>query len=128
MSDVEATRRRVLLVDDNADVARSIARLVRTLGYDTEIALSGDEALAIAERFQPHVVVMDIGLPGRSGCDTAREIRTRSWGQAVVLIALSGWARAADRQRSLDAGFNQHLVKPVDIDVLEAALKGALTA
>ena len=128
MSDAEATTRpRVLLVDDNADVARSLSRLVRALGHEPEVALSGDAALALGERFQPHLVVMDIGLPDRNGYDTAREIRARPWGQAVTLIALSGWSRAGDRQRALDAGFNHHLVKPVDVDVLEAALNGRLS-
>ena len=115
-------RRRVLLVDDNRDVVRAFARLVRALGHDVEVSFSGDEALAAAERFRPDVVVMDIGLPGLDGYQTATAMRATSWGAAVTLIALSGWARDEDRRRAHDAGFDRHYTKPIEPDVLEALL------
>jgi CheY-like chemotaxis protein len=118
-------RRRVLLVDDNRDVVRAFARLVRALGHDVEVTFSGDEALVAAERFRPHVVLMDIGLPGLDGCQTATAMRSTPWGGAVTLIALSGWARDADRRRALDAGFDRHYTKPIEPDVLEALLREA---
>ena len=124
MPDVDATtrRRRVLLVDDNPDVVRSMARLLRSMGHEIEIALSGQDALVVAERFRPHIILMDIGLPDLNGYATAAAIRSKPWGHEVTLVAVSGWARAEDRRRAIDAGFDQHLLKPVDVDVLEAVL------
>jgi CheY-like chemotaxis protein len=116
-------RRRVLLVDDNQDVVRAFARLVRALGHDVEVTFSGDEALAVAERFRPDVVLMDIGLPGLDGYQTAAALRATPWGGGVRLIAVSGWARDADRRRAHEAGFDRHLTKPIDPDVLEALLR-----
>ena len=115
-------RRRVLLVDDNRDVVRAFARLVRALGHDVEVTFSGDEALVAAERFRPHVVLMDIGLPGLDGYQTATAMRSTPWGDSVTLIALSGWARDADRQRAHDAGFDRHCTKPIEPDLLERLL------
>ena len=120
-----APGRRVLLVDDNADVARSMARLVRKLGHDIHIAFTGRGAIEDAERLQPQIILMDIGLPDLSGTDAAREIRSKPWGKSVTLIALSGWERASDRRLALDAGFDQYLTKPVDAEVLEALLNGS---
>lgn len=116
-------RRRVLLVDDNRDVVRAFARLVRALGHEVEVAFSGDEALAAAERFRPDVVVMDIGLPGLDGYQTAAALRSTPWGQAVRLIALSGWTRDVDQRRARDAGFDRHCTKPIEPDLLEALLR-----
>ena len=116
--------RRVLLVDDDRDVVRSLVRLVRSLGHETHVAYSGEEALQVAQECQPQIILMDIGLPGLSGYDTAREMRARPWGDAVTLIAVTGWVREADRRRALDAGFDRHLTKPVDANLLEALLNG----
>jgi CheY-like chemotaxis protein len=113
---------RVLVVDDDSDVAHSLARLVRSLGHHVDIATCGEAALKVAAYFQPDVVLMDIGLPGLSGYDTAREMRSQGWAASVTLIALTGLARDADRLRALAAGFDLHLAKPVDADVLEALL------
>jgi CheY-like chemotaxis protein len=113
---------RVLLVDDDRDVAQSMARLIRSLGHDTRVAFSGHEALDVAAQFQPHIILMDLALPGLSGYDTARAIRSTQWGKDVTLVAVSGWGRASDRRHALDAGFDQHLTKPVDVHVLEAVL------
>jgi CheY-like chemotaxis protein len=122
---VQAVRRRVLLVDDNRDVVRAFARLVRALGYDVEVTFSGDEALAAAERFRPDIVLMDLGLPGLDGYQTAAALRSTPWGRAAKLIAVSGWARDADRRRAREAGFDRHYTKPIEPDVLEALLSEA---
>jgi PAS domain S-box-containing protein len=121
-------RRRVMLVDDDADVVRSLVRLVRTLGHEVHVAFSGEEALQVAEHVQPQIILMDISLPGLSGYDTARDMRAKPWGKGVTLIAVTGWAREEDRRRALDAGFDLHLTKPVDADVLEELLNGAPAA
>jgi|RhiMethySRZTD1v2_1073278.scaffolds.fasta_scaffold01619_12 PAS domain S-box-containing protein len=113
---------RVLLVDDDQDVVRSLVRLVRTLGHDIQVAFSGEEALQVAEQFRPQIVLMDIGLPGLSGYDAAREMRSKPWAEGISLVAVTGWARDADRRRALEAGFDRHLTKPVGADVLEALL------
>jgi PAS domain S-box-containing protein len=121
-------RRRVLLVDDDPDVVRSLVRLVRSLGHEVHVAFSGEEALHVAEHVQPEIILMDISLPGLSGYDTARDIRAKAWGANVTLVAVTGWAREEDRRRALDAGFDRHLTKPVDADVLEALLKGPVAS
>jgi CheY-like chemotaxis protein len=123
-------RRRVLLVDDNRHVARSLARLAHSLGHEVQIALSGSEALEAAQRFNPEIVLMDIGLPGQTGYDVAREMRSKPWAQNVTLVALTGLGTEGDRRRAIEAGFDLHLTKPVEPDVLEAVLKGgrALTS
>jgi PAS domain S-box-containing protein len=117
-----SSSQRVLLVDDDQDVVRSLVRLVRTLGHDIQVAFSGEEALEIAEQFRPQIVLMDIGLPGLSGYDAAREMRSKPWAEGISLIAVTGWAREVDRRRALEAGFDRHLSKPVSADVLEALL------
>ena len=113
---------RVLLVDDNRDVAKAMARWIRLLGHDTRIAFDGSEALQIASEFHPDVVLMDIGLPKLTGYDVAREMRSKAWGRTITLVAVTGWGREADRRQSQEAGFDQHLTKPVEPAVLEALL------
>ena len=116
------SRRRVLLVDDDRNVATSLMRLVGALGHDVQVAFSGEAALEVAEQFHPQVVLMDVGLPGLSGYTTARAMRSRSWAKDVNFVAMTGWARESDRRRALDSGFDGHLTKPVNADVLEALL------
>ncbi|MEO7135987.1 MAG: ATP-binding protein [Vicinamibacterales bacterium] len=106
--------RKILIVDDNPDVAEISALLLKGAGCDVRVAYDGNEALATAESFQPEMVFMDLGMPGMDGYEVCRRIRASTWGQAVQLIAVSGWARPEDQQRSAAAGFNRHLVKPVD--------------
>ncbi len=113
---------RVLVVDDNVDHADSLSQFLLMLGYRTRIANDGLEAVRVADAFLPHVALLDIGLPGISGTEVARAIRTRPWGREVLLIALSGWGQDEDRRRSAEAGFNHHFVKPVDIDALTELL------
>jgi PAS domain S-box-containing protein len=109
---------RVLIVDDNVDGADSLAMLLEEVGHETQKAHDGVEAIAVAERVRPDAVLLDIGLPKLNGYEVCRRLRQRPWGAKLMIVALTGWGQEEDRQRSLDAGFDTHLVKPVDHDVL----------
>ncbi len=117
-----ATGRRVLVVDDNRDSAASMAMLMEINGNETRMAHDGLEALEAASAFRPDVVLLDIGLPELNGYEVARRIRQQPWGADVLLIALTGWGQDEDRRKSGEAGFNGHLVKPVDFAVLTKLL------
>jgi signal transduction histidine kinase/ActR/RegA family two-component response regulator len=106
--------RRILIVDDNRDSARTMAMLLKLSGHETHTAFDGLEAVAAAETLRPHVILLDIGLPGLNGYETAITIRDQSWGKDILLIAVTGWGQDDDRQKAKYAGFNAHLVKPVD--------------
>ena len=119
------TARRVLVVDDNRDSAASLAMLLELAGNETYTAHDGLEAVQAAESFRPDVVLLDIGLPKLNGRDAARRIREQPWGTNMVLVALTGWGQDEDRRRSKEAGFDYHLVKPVnyaDLNKLLASL------
>lgn len=118
----DSRRRRILVVDDNEDAAESLAALLSINGHDTRLAHDGPDALREAERFRPDVVFLDIGMPTLDGHETARLIRRQPWGRNMVLIALTGWGQSEDRRRSKDAGFNHHLVKPADPDMVASLL------
>ena len=113
---------RILLVDDNVDVAVSMSRLLRLLGHEVRVALNGAQALDIAEELQPDVVLLDIAMPAMNGYEVARTLRSRPMGSKVTLVAVTGWGREHDQRRSAEAGFDRHLTKPVDPMVLEAFL------
>lgn len=115
-------RRKVLVVDDNRDAASSLAILLELEGHETRTAADGEAALSVLESWQPDVVFLDIGLPGLSGYDVARAIRAKEWGNAIVLIALTGWGQEEDRRVAAEAGFDAHLVKPATRDGLAASL------
>jgi len=108
------TARRILVVDDNRDSATSLAMLLQLTGNETHIAHDGLEALAAAAKFHPDVVLLDLGMPKLNGYETARRIREQPWGKDMVLVALTGWGQEEDRRKSSEAGFNGHMVKPVD--------------
>ncbi|HVQ42690.1 MAG TPA: PAS domain S-box protein [Vicinamibacterales bacterium] len=110
-----AKRRRVLIVDDNRDAADALAMLLRHTGHDAFVAYDGKAALAAAETDRPDVILLDIGLPGMSGHDVCRQVREQPWGRNIRMIALTGWGQEEDRRKSTEAGFDGHLVKPVDI-------------
>jgi CheY-like chemotaxis protein/two-component sensor histidine kinase len=112
------TGRRILVVDDNQDSARSLAMLLKLTGNETQMSYDGLEAVEAAARFRPDVILMDIGLPKLNGYEAARRIRQQPWNRHAALIALTGWGQEEDRQKSRAAGFNSHLVKPVDLDDL----------
>jgi signal transduction histidine kinase len=113
---------RVLVVDDNQDAARLLAHLLSLHGNTTQTAFDGVEALAVGSTFHPDVVLLDIGLPRLNGYDTARRLRQEPWGKGVALIALTGWGNPEDRRRSSEAGFDGHLVKPVEFEQLTELL------
>ncbi len=115
--------RRVLVVDDNADGADTMRMALEMLGYSVECAYSGNAALALAASFRPHAVVLDIGLPDIDGYQVAAQIRSEDWGQDLALIAATGWGQDADRKAASAAGFDHHLVKPLDFLVLDTILK-----
>jgi len=115
---------RILVADDNHDSATSLALLLQVAGHQTQIAHDGLEAVRVAEMFGAEVVVLDIGMPALNGLDACRHIRAQAWGKHVLLVALSGWGQAEDLRKSLDAGFDAHLVKPLDYDALTRLLAG----
>ena len=117
------SRRRILIVDDNEDGAESLAMLLQLDGHETHTAHDGVEAVDAAERLRPDVVLLDIGLPRLNGYEVCRRIREQPWGKDMVLVALTGWGQEEDRQRSREAGFDAHMVKPVDHDVLAEAAR-----
>lgn len=114
----------ILVVDDNQDAALSLAMLLEMNGYAVSTASGGVEALAVSARTRPDVVVLDIGMPGMGGYEVAQRMRDRDGDACPRLIALTGWGQAADRERSRNAGFDAHLVKPTSIHELVAILKG----
>jgi len=109
-----AVRRRVLIVDDNEDGAESLAMLLQLGGHETHTAHDGVKAMEAAERLQPDVVLLDIGLPQLNGYEVCRRIREQPWGRGLTLVAVTGWGQQEDRRRSREAGFDTHIVKPVD--------------
>jgi PAS domain S-box-containing protein len=119
---------RVLVVDDNLDAAESLVALLEVLGHETRAAHDGVEGLEAAREFLPDLVLLDIGLPGMSGYEVARAIRRTPALRQVVLIALTGWGAQSDQQQSHEAGFDQHLTKPVSLEALEQALAAAARA
>ena len=115
-----ASGHRVLVVDDNQDAAESLAMLLRLQGHDVRVAHSGEAALKEAEAYSPDAVFLDIGMADLDGYEVARRLRTRAGSDRVVLAALTGWGQQADRRRSMEAGFNYHIIKPPEPRALES--------
>ena len=115
---VPAPVRRILVVDDNRDSADSLAQLLSLTGNDTRTAHDGEEGVLLAEDFRPDVVLLDIGLPKLNGYEVCRKIREQPWGKGMAVVALTGWGQDDDRRKSKEAGFNGHMVKPVDLTEL----------
>jgi PAS domain S-box-containing protein len=113
-----ATKWRILVVDDNHDSADSLAMLLQIMGNEVGTAYDGEQAVEAAEAIRPDVALLDIGMPKLNGYETCRRIREQPWGQGMFLIALTGWGQAEDRRRAEAAGFNLHMVKPVDPEFL----------
>jgi CheY-like chemotaxis protein len=109
---------RILVVDDNRDSAESLQLLLQLLGNNVSVAHDGEEALSMANELKPDVVLLDIGLPKLNGYEVARRIRLEPWGSTATLVAITGWGQAEDKDLSREAGFDRHLVKPVDPDTL----------
>jgi signal transduction histidine kinase/ActR/RegA family two-component response regulator len=119
-----APKRRILVVDDNRDSATSLGMMLSLMGNETRTAHDGIEAVEMAAAFRPNVMLLDIGLPKLNGYDACRRIREQPWGKVMVIVALTGWGQEEDKRRSSEAGFNQHMVKPVDPAALETLLAG----
>jgi len=117
-----APGRRILIVDDNEDGAESLAMLLEFGGHETHLAHDGQQAIAAAERLRPDAMLLDIGLPGLNGYEVCRRIRNEPWGKNVMMVALTGWGQEEDRLRSNEAGFDAHMVKPVDHELLSRLL------
>jgi PAS domain S-box-containing protein len=112
------TRHRVLVADDNTDAAKTLSLLLRTLGQEVHVVHSGPEALERAMWLRPDVLLLDIGMPGMSGYEVTRRVRAEAWGRRPLIVAMTGWGQEDDRRRSKDAGFDQHMVKPVTLEAL----------
>jgi PAS domain S-box-containing protein len=117
-------KRRVLIVDDNVDAADSLAMLLRLDGHEAEAAYSASTALEAVERLRPEIVLLDVGLPQIDGYEVARQLRARNSVPGIRLIALTGYGREEDRERARAAGFDDHLLKPADMDTLQQLLTG----
>jgi CheY-like chemotaxis protein len=113
---------RVLVVDDNPDSADTLGLLLRLTGHEVRTAYDGPAALEAARSYRPEVAVVDLGLPRMDGCELARRLRKQPGWDAVLLVALTGHGRDEDRRRTQEAGFDHHLVKPVEFETLQRLL------
>jgi CheY-like chemotaxis protein len=113
---------RILIVDDNQDAAASLALLLNIAGNETHTAHDGLQAIEAAARFRPDMIILDIGLPKLNGYEACRRIREQPWGKNIVLVALTGWSLDEENPQSKGAGFDHHLVKPVEFDALKGLL------
>jgi PAS domain S-box-containing protein len=116
-------RARILVADDNRDAADTLSLILELDGHEVRTAYDGVEALRIAEEFAPQIALLDIGMPSLDGYQTARRIREQPWGSPMLLVALTGWGQEQDRRQATDAGFNSHLVKPVDPHTIGALIE-----
>ena len=120
--------RRVLVADDNEDAVVTLALMLTHYGHDVRTASDGQEAVALAAAFRPHVILLDIGMPKLNGYEACRRIRAQAGSETMILVALTGWGQTEDKRRALEAGFDHHLVKPVDPTALDRLLRSVTTA
>ena len=113
---------RILVVDDNQDSACSMTLLLELQGHEVRVAHAGDAALLLAAQFRPDVILLDIGMPGMNGYEVARQLRTQPAFSGTLLVAVTGYGRASDVKQTESAGFDHHLVKPIDYDKLQSLL------
>ena len=118
-----AVRQRILLVDDDPDSSEPLSLLLQSKGHQTRIATDGAEAISVADEFKPNCVLLDLGLPRMDGYEVARRLRERPYGGDVVLVALTGWAGRDIRTKAAEAGFDYHIVKPVNWDEVEKIVR-----
>jgi CheY-like chemotaxis protein len=120
----DSPRYRILVVDDNADAAAALASLLKTHGHEVLAVNEGNKALSAAEGFRPQIVMLDVGMPGMNGLELARRLRQRNGSPRPFIVAVTGWAKPEDEALSREAGFDLHLVKPVEepelLKVIEA--------
>ena len=122
MTQFKAPPRRVLIVDDNEDAANSLAMVLQLSGHETVSVYTAADALEHAAVFKPDVVLLDIGLPGMDGYEVAQRLRELPGLRGIKLVAVTGYGRSDDRLRARDAGFDDHLTKPVEFEVLDRTL------
>jgi CheY-like chemotaxis protein len=115
-------RLKVLIADDNNDALETLALLLEMAGHEVVKATDGQAALDAAATHLPDIALLDIGMPVLNGCEVAKSIRATEWGGDMTLVAVSGWGQHDDVQRSSAAGFNLHLVKPIDFEAVEKIL------
>lgn len=118
-------RRRVLIADDNCDSAESLGMLLSLEGHEVHVAYTGGEALALAVAKPPELAFLDIGMPDMDGFELARRLRSVPFGHRPTLVAVTGWGRPDDIRKALEAGFDHHVTKPLDPDVLPARFREA---
>jgi signal transduction histidine kinase/CheY-like chemotaxis protein len=118
---------RVLIVDDNIDAAAGLSIMLEILGYETRTAYDGRAGLAVAAEYRPHVALLDIGMPEMNGYELARRIREQPWGNDVTLVAVTGWGQHEQRELTARAGFEHHLVKPIDVTALQKLLASVMS-
>lgn len=123
-----ANAQRVLVVEDHTDSARSLISIIHLWGHDARVARTGAEAIVMAGDYRPHVVLLDISLPDMDGYAVARVLRETPGLRDTTIMAVTGHGRDEDRQRALDAGFDRHLLKPLELDELEGLLAGLADA
>ncbi len=121
------TRKKILIVDDNRDAAEILAEALDTSGYQTRVAYDGPSTLGMVDAFKPDVMLVDIGLPVMDGYELARQLRANPGLAGARLIAVTGYGQESDRRRALEAGFDEHVVKPIDLERLEAMLRESLS-
>jgi DNA-binding response OmpR family regulator len=119
----DATTRKILVADDNRDSADSLAMVLNMRGHDVSVVYDGEAAVSTYEGIQPDVAILDIGMPKLDGYEVAARIRRTTSGRPVTLIALTGWGQDSDKKRTMEAGFDHHLTKPVDLEELVALLR-----
>lgn len=115
---------RVLIVDDNRDAADSLSEILTIMGHSTRTAYDGQHGVTLAEAYRPDLILLDIGLPKLNGYEACRLVRDQPWGKSIMLIAVTGWGQDTDRRRSHKAGFDHHLVKPVEPAILIKLMAG----
>ncbi len=125
MAEAGEARRRVLVVDDSADITESLSEVLQMLGHETRSAPDGPTALRVAAEFRPDVVLLDLGLPEMSGQEVARRLRESAGGPKLRIVALTGWGDPADAGRAREADFDAHVVKPVSLEALRELIGDA---
>src|SRR5690606_39135714 len=119
---VRNRKRRILVADDNADAAASLALLLEMQGHETRTAADGRQAVELASTFQPDIIFMDVGMPQLDGLEATRQIRAQPWGKSMLIVALTGWGQAEDRNQTRQVGMDLHLVKPISLEGIAAVL------
>jgi CheY-like chemotaxis protein/anti-sigma regulatory factor (Ser/Thr protein kinase) len=120
----QGPRHRILIADDNPDSAATLSIMLEVLGNEVRIAHDGHQAVEMAERFRPDAILLDIGMPRMNGYDACEKIRLQPWGAGAFIVALTGWGQDEDKNRSRAAGFDRHLVKPVEPATIEKLIQG----